>query len=190
MNHFPPFIYTYLSSYHPSVWTNLKTPDASQLIGAWTLGIFGITFSDQRPVVFPFGQQGTGLLMYSSCGLMSAILSCQDQASFAVADLEKAYQSSVEDKAKAFDRYLSYGGRWEINWEISCPNELPSFQVIHHLQWSLTPDLEGTMNRRVGTLWRHPETNTLYLYLHYERTARSGVKRTYHLVWQKNKEAD
>ena len=187
MTQLPSFISSKLSSDFALTWTSLKYPQATDLIGAWTLSIFGIEFEDQRPVFFPFGQQASGLLIYSSCRHMSAILSHQDCPPFSIIDLEKSHQATVSDKAKAFDHYLSYGGTWEINHHDQNPPS-PSFEISHYLQWSLTPHLKGTVNKRRGTLWTsNHDPSSLILHLYYHRIARSGIRRTYHLLWQKKK---
>ena len=185
MTQLPSFISSKLSSDSSPTWTSLKSPQTTDLIGAWTLSIFGIEFEDQRPPFFPFGQQASGLLIYSSCGHMSAILSHQDCPSFSIIDLEKSHQAPVDDKAQAFDHYLSYGGTWDFNHSAQIPPS-PTFEISHYLHWSLTPHLKGTVNKRRGTLWTsNDKPNSLILHLCYHRTARSGVRRTYHLQKKK-----
>jgi hypothetical protein len=124
--------------------------------------------------------------MYRECGLLSAILSHQNRSSFSIVDLEKAHQAPLEDKAKAFETYLSYGGKWDVDWTPNQMDQSSYFRVTHTIQWSLTPYLKGIHNQRFGMIWTHPDTQELKLHLRYQRVAQSGTIRHYHLLWHKN----
>ena len=140
---------------------------ASELVGAWTLASFVITFDDGRAPLFPFGEDATGQLLYTASGRMSAVLSRADRPGFGIARLEQATAATAEQKADAFDSYLSYAGRYRVEGET----------VFHDVDFSLAPDTVGHVHARRATL--DGETLTLA----YDLTSKSGVRRDYTLTW-------
>lgn len=134
----------------------------SDLVGAWRLVDFHIHFDDGRPSVEPFGPGAQGLLVYSADGWMSAILSRADRPGLDVPRLEAAHRATDTSKARAFDGYLSYGGRWRIEGDT----------VVHTVQWALVPDIVGREQRR-----RFRFADGLVL-------AYRGGARTYQLRWR------
>ena len=162
---------------------------SSALYGAWTLGRFIITYSDQRPPLAPLGRDVNGLLIYTPDGWMTATLSGATRPLLNITRLETVNKASVEERASAFDSYVSYAGRWRLSADPSpfpfdssfdSSSDLPVWgEVIHEVLWSLTPNLVGQMNHR----WAHLEGDQLTL--SYQLTARSGVIRTYLLYWER-----
>jgi hypothetical protein len=191
----------------PSLSMPSHTPlTASALHGAWTLGRFIITYSDHRPPLAPLGRDVSGLLVYTPSGWMTATLSGGARPLLNITRLETVGRASVEERAQAFDRYVSYAGRWRLSADpppfmhassaessaaspsassAASPATSPATsppawgEVIHEVVWSLTPNLVGRMNHRCAYLEGEQLT------LSYQLTARSGVTRTYLLYWER-----
>jgi len=144
-----------------------------QLHGSWLLERFVIRFADGRPPVQPFGERARGLLMYTPDGRMSAILSRADRPPLAASRLETSAKAPAEEKAGAFDSYLSYGGRWTIEGD----------EVVHAVEYALTPNLVGRDNRRRADFRPAPDGDRVVL--SYDVPARSGVTRHYSLTWRR-----
>ena len=130
---------------------------------------FVIRFADGRDPVYPFGEDASGLLVYAPDGYMSAVLSRAGRPSLAASRLETARRAPAEQRAAAFDGYLSYGGRWRIEGR----------EVVHEVTHALTPNLVGAANRRRVAL------SEGRVVLSYDLPARSGVTRHYSLTWRR-----
>lgn len=146
-----------------------------------------IRFSDNRPAVFPFGEDATGRLIYQADGWMSATLSRVDRAQHADVRLESAHRASLEERVAAYDSYLAYDGRWRVEpWpaletaqEQTAPEWGRRGVVTHEVVRALTPNTVGVENTRFGHL-----TDGV-LTLSYSLTPRSGVRRDYELQWRR-----
>lgn len=148
-----------------------ETPvlSAQDLVGTWGLVRFVLSFSDGRPDVYPFGADAKGLIVYSAEGWMSAILSRADRGGFSATRLESASTAPLEEKAAAFDSYLSYAGTYRLEAD----------EVIHDVHFALAPNTVGTQQRR-RIAW-----DGRLLQLSYTLNARSGITRRYQLTWQR-----
>jgi lipocalin-like protein len=72
-----------------------------------------------------------GYLMYTADGYVSAVLMKGRRARFATDSVDGG---TPEEKARAMDTYLSYGGRYYVDGEI----------VTHHVLFSLFPNWIGS----------------------------------------------
>jgi len=142
----------------------------ADLIGAWRLQGFVIRFSDDRPPLYPFGEEARGVIVYSADGTMSAVLSRADRPPLAQR-LETAGKAPLAARAAAFDSYLSYAGRWTLDGET----------VTHHVDLALVPDAVGARQQRRAVL------DGDRLTLSYAITARSGIVRRYTLDWRRSR---
>ncbi len=142
----------------------------ARLLGTWALHEFFVRSSDGRPPMQPFKR---GLLMYAPDGWMSAILSSAERPALGTGGFEHATRSSDVDKARAFDSYLSYAGRYRIEGD----------EIVHRVEHSLVPDVIGTELRRHFVF-----TDAGLLQLHYERANRPGLRVDYELIWQRTEE--
>lgn len=145
----------------------------TDLIGAWRLERFVITFADGRPPRFPFGEDARGQLIYAADGRMSAVLSRAERPLLGAHRLETATQVGPAAKAQAFDSYLSYAGRWRLEGD----------RVIHAVELALVPEIVGIEQVRTVRLDRDERGPRLRL--SYALTARSGVERRYVLTWRR-----
>jgi hypothetical protein len=142
------------------------TSDA--LVGGWRLTSFEITFSDDAPVVHPFGERARGQLLYTSDGQMSAILCPAERAPLGVGGLESTQRADATQKAAAFDSYMSYAGRWSLEGST----------VTHHVDFALVPDVVGHDHVRQASF-----DDDGALVLAYERPTRRGATAHYALRW-------
>ena len=111
---------------------------SSDLIGTWSLTGFEITFEDDRPPIQALGEGALGLLVYAADGHVMAVLSEPGRASLGVGGLETAHRATDAAKARAFDSYMSYAGRYRIEGD----------EIVHTVEMSLTPDVIGLEQRR------------------------------------------
>ena len=142
-------------------------PSRSDLVGAWRLADFHITYADGRPAVAPMGEGAQGLLVYTADGHVSAVLSRADRAALGVGGLEQARHGAAQAKVEAFDTYMSYAGRYHIDGD----------EVVHTVELALLPDAVGRAQRR------HVHWQEGTLVLHYDVTPPSGGTRRYRLTW-------
>jgi hypothetical protein len=102
------------------------------IIGAWNLVD---TFRD-NPDGTRTQHQGAdpmGIIMYTADGHMSAITRAGNRPFPATAD------ATDVDKARMFDSYLSYAGRWSLDGNT----------VTHHVEHALNENLVGRDRKRV-----------------------------------------
>jgi hypothetical protein len=104
----------------------------NNLAGTWRF-ISGLGKSDQGEVIFPYGENLLGMLMYDSKGYMSALLMDPDRPLFASGDMMKGTPEELE---AAFERFDAYCGTYTLDEENST--------VIHHIQSAKFPNWVGT----------------------------------------------
>lgn len=133
------------------------------MIGAWRLARFWV--ASPRGDRHPFGEDADGLLVYSADGWMSAVLTRRQPTGGT--SLEQSHHLSDEEKAAAFDGYLSYAGRWRVEGD----------EVVHQLELALVPGLRAEQRRRFRIEGDRLE-------LEYTVQGASGV-HTFHLHWRR-----
>jgi hypothetical protein len=84
---------------------------------------------------YPYGQNAVGYLIYTSDGHISATLMSGERPQFVTADIAAA---SIDEQVMAFQTYLAYCGRYEIQ----------NNKVIHHIETSLFPNWVGVDQER------------------------------------------
>jgi 3-hydroxybutyryl-CoA dehydrogenase len=98
-------------------------------IGTWRLVSFEAKAEGRA--TFPFGEDATGMLTYSSEGRMSVILSRATRARFETADSKAG---TMDERAAAFDSCFAYGGTFEVG----------EGKVIHRIEQCTHPNWVGT----------------------------------------------
>lgn len=147
----------------------MSTIQSEQLHGSWVLESFVIRFADGRPDFHPFGKDAMGQLLYTPDGRMSAILARANRPRIRATSLETTAKAPPDDKAAAFDSYLSYAGTWRIEGN----------EVVHSVEYALSPNLVGKENRRELSF------DGDRVLLTYDLSARSGINRSYILTWKR-----
>lgn len=140
------------------------------IAGTWALVSFVV--ESDTGTTHPYGEDAFGRLLYDREGWMSAVLMTRPRSAGS-RSLEGARHASTEDKAQAFDEYLSYTGRWSaetLNGET---------WIAHHVDASLVPAVIGT------TLRRRARVDGDQLVLDYETRSSSGRKRRFVLRWRR-----
>lgn len=93
------------------------------IIGTWMLTSFELKNLTLNKTHYPYGQNPTGTLIFSSDGYMSVAIMSDNRRDFAI---ESLLGASLEEKANAAETYLSYSGRWRIEQDKIFVNVLVS----------------------------------------------------------------
>lgn len=141
-------------------------PGPDDLIGAWELDNWRITFSDDRPDTYPYGEDAKGFLIYERSGRMSVMISDADRPQLSDANIRRA---PVEEKVAAFDSFFGYCGTWRLEGE----------RVVHAVELALNPNFVGT--EQVRGMEYAPGRLTLIE----QSTTRTGATMRNQLAWRK-----
>jgi hypothetical protein len=101
------------------------------IIGAWRLVKFEFRKED-RTIIYPYGEKAKGSLIYTESGHYSAQLMRIDRPNLASGDQMKGTVEEIESNYKGC---ISYFGAYEFDLESSL--------IIHHVESSLFPNMEG-----------------------------------------------
>lgn len=143
---------------------NSLTPH--DLIGSWTLQEWRIDYPDGRASAWPFGTDAIGLIVYGADGWMSATMSCRRRTTLSDISAVKADDAS---RARAFQEYLTYSGRWHIE----------DGRIAHDVEMALNPALLGTRQ------WREAQLRDGALLLAAEEPIGSGRTRRHQISWRR-----
>jgi hypothetical protein len=108
------------------------------LLGSWTLVEWTITYPHGRTTQ-PFGAHPRGVLIYSADGWMSAVMMRALRSPFTNCDMRRVGR---DERARAFDEYLSYSGRYSYDGRV----------VRHDIVVSMNPLLIGTSQAREAAI--------------------------------------
>ena len=148
---------------------------AADLVGAWSLQRFWVTKPDGA-VVFPYGEDAMGTLLYTNSGWMSADLGRADRGSDDITSLEYAASADPNQRLRAYDGYTSYSGRYEVHEGTPDAAGTATVEVLHHIELALVPAMIGQTLQRTAAL----AGDTLAL--RYSVQSRRGLD-TYQLSW-------
>ena len=140
---------------------------ADALVGSWLLVRWSVEYPDGRAPTLPFGDDAVGLITYAADGWMTATMSRRRREGLSA---PTAARASAESKARAFDEYLTYGGRWRIEGD----------SVVHEVMVSMNPTLIGVPQRRVATF-----RDGLLDLTAAETDAASGRSRLHRIAWKR-----
>jgi hypothetical protein len=119
----------------------------ADLIGCWTLRSCR-SVRENGEVSYPFGQNATGLLLYTPDNHMAVQIAAADRGSIG-ADNPPSPAAGAEQRANAFSTYLAYFGTYEVERD----------RVIHDVQTSLFPDwsrlVRPEASSRLHARWGH-----------------------------------
>ena len=105
-------------------------------VGAWRLVTFEFRKADGT-VIYPFGAEAQGTIIYTESGRYSAQLVRKGRPKLKSGDQMKG---TVEEVQKSFKGCISYFGKYEIDHEKG--------MIVHHVEGSLFPNMEGTDQKR------------------------------------------
>jgi Lipocalin-like domain len=118
-----------------------------QLLGTWELVSWNyVAGGVEEPG--PLGKDVTGYIMYMPDGHMCASAMIPDRRKFGTADFRAA---SDEEKARAFESFFGYCGRYEVN-----DSEIA---ITHLVEVGSVPNWTGTRQKRFAKI--SSETMTL-----------------------------
>jgi len=107
---------------------------ARTLVGVWRLRRYWTRYDDDPPI-YPLGEDALGCIMYTPDGFMSGTMQRAGVARFRTADRLAA---SGDEKANAFDAYVTYCGRYRIDGDVA----------YHRIELSLLPNWIGEEQAR------------------------------------------
>lgn len=108
---------------------NGRYPRESSLVGVWRLIDYRTQYEGEA-LERPLGESPVGFILYTADGHMSGTMQRRGATPFAVADRLRA---TAEEKARAFDDYVAYCGRWRRDGD----------RVVHVVEASLLPNWIG-----------------------------------------------
>lgn len=138
----------------------------TDLLGAWHLQSWTISYSDRDEVTLPFGDDPTGMIVYTDDGWMTAAINRCERALLPTGVAFRKVDRSL--LAEAYLSYFQYSARYHIDEGV----------VTHSVTQSLNPNFVGTEQRRTATL------DAGRLTLAGEEQA-GAVVRTHRLLWQR-----
>ena len=106
------------------------------LVGAWKLVTFEFR-RDDGSVIYPFGVEAKGSVIYTESGRFSGQLMRIDRPKFAIPD---QMQGTTEEIEASYKGSISYFGTFEVDVENGV--------ILHHVEGSIFPNMEGTEQRR------------------------------------------
>jgi len=137
-----------------------------ELSGTWQLESWTIGYSDRDEFTSPYGDDPTGLLMYTVDGWMSASI-CRRERALLPEDVSfRKLPDPV--KGEAYSSYFHYAGRYRV----------VDGDVIHYVTQSLNPNFPGTEQLR------HAELDGQTLVLS-GKDQQGDVTRFHSLVWHR-----
>ena len=105
-------------------------------VGAWRLVTFEFRKADGS-VIYPFGAKAQGSIIYTASGRYSAQLMRKDRPRLKGGDQLKG---TVEEVRANYQGCISYFGTYQIDHEENT--------ILHHVEGSLFPNMEGTLQKR------------------------------------------
>ena len=135
-----------------------------QIVGGWRLVRWEVVYDGERRTL-PFGADAVGLLTYTADGHMSACIMAGGRAPFPTPNPRDA---AAEERARAYDGYFSYAGRWRLSGR----------RVLHDVEIALNPAMVGsTQVRDARRSGRRIELSAL--------EAVRGGTRFHRLLWER-----
>jgi hypothetical protein len=138
---------------------------SNPFVGTWRL----ISWEDETEAGekrCPFGPNPKGYIIYSADGYMSVVLCWAHRARFAGDD---PFGGTPEEKVSAYDSYVSYCGRYEVQED----------RVIHKVELSKFPNWYGNDQVRFYRFDGNRLILTTPLMLN------DGQKRVSRLIWER-----
>lgn len=142
---------------------------AKQLVGTWKLVSIEERDAGGKLVVpLDFGAEAVGILTYDATGHMAAQAGRRGRPHLDTLDVHRV---PAEQAKAAFTGYAAYFGTYEVNEREGV--------VIHHVEGSIVPNMEGGDQRRKFTLQGDK------LILEPPAFQANGEKRSRRLTWQR-----
>ncbi len=147
----------------------LKANFSDGLVGIWELESAECK-SDDGGVVYPFGKDAVGMLMYDAKNNMTVQMMRVDQKNFKI---DSQFEGTPLEVKTAFEGYLAYFGTYEVKNDDNV--------VIHHIKGSLFPNWTGRDQERCFELSKDR------LILKTPLISFKNKKQTGVLIWKRKK---
>ena len=112
----------------------MQTITQKEIEGLWNLLSMEQRYDDGR-VIYPFGRNVEGRIYYGADKSMFCAIQKSGRTPFSTG---KQWTADTSEKARAYDDYLTYCGRYEVDGDT----------VTHHIEISLYPDWIGKRQSR------------------------------------------
>jgi len=131
------------------------------VLGVWKLVSYEIRLATKQ-VIYPFGEEARGYLMYTENGYMSVNIMSANRLPFTA---DSATMASLEEILMAIQTFFAYCGKYEVI----------SDKIIHYPEVSSIPNLRGLRQERIFEI----KDNRLCL------TFKDDMQATFKLIWER-----
>ncbi len=114
----------------------LKANYKDGFVGTWELESAEFRSNDGG-IVYPFGKDAIGMLMYDATNNMSVQITRVGQKKF---EIDSQFDGTPLEMKTAFEGYLAYFGTYEVKDDVNV--------IIHHIKGSLFPNWTGRDQER------------------------------------------
>ena len=142
------------------------------LVGTWRLARWDIRYDDGRAPTLPYGEDATGLIVYSSDGWMNACISRAQRPRLSSESVRSAPEA---ERLAAFESHFQYAGPYRLQ---TVDGRL---QVVHRVTHALNPNFVGTEQVRNVDI----DAEGVLTLSASDTLPGSGVARHHRLVWRK-----
>jgi hypothetical protein len=111
-------------------------PQLNPLLGTWHLVRWDITYGDGRAPTLPYGDDATGLILYTHDGQMSACIGRAGRPPLSSASVRSAPEA---ERLAAFESWFQYAGPYRLQHTAE-----GALQVVHTVTHALNPNFVGT----------------------------------------------
>ena len=143
------------------------------LLGTWQLVRWDITYGDGRPPSLPYGDQATGLIVYTGDGFMSACIAAGGRMPMSSASVRSA---PAAERLASFESYFQYAGRYEMR------QGTEGLQVVHRVSHSLNPNFVGSEQVRNVAF----DADGVLTLSASDTVPNSAVARHHRLMWKRS----
>ncbi len=142
------------------------------LVGTWQLVRWDIRYDDGRAPTLPYGEDATGLILYSADGWMNA---CISRARRPRLSSESVRSAPEAERLAAFESHFQYAGAYRLQTVAG------RLQVVHQVTHALNPNFVGTEQvRNVDA-----DADGVLTLSASDTLPGSSVARHHRLVWRK-----
>jgi len=142
------------------------------LVGTWQLVRWDIRYDDGRAPTLPYGEDATGLILYSADGWMNA---CISRARRPRLSSESVRSAPEAERLAAFESHFQYAGPYRLQ---TVDGQL---QVVHQVTHALNPNFVGTAQVRNVDV----DADGVLTLSASDTLPGSSVARHHRLVWRK-----
>jgi hypothetical protein len=112
--------------------------EKAEILGRWRIVRWEQVYDDGRQT-FPMGPEPVGFIQYDADDHMTIMIADRRRAPFAGG---AQWAASVEEKARAYDGFLSYSGRFDVAGDV----------IRHHVELAIFPNWQGGVQTRSAAI--------------------------------------